>query len=454
MCTVFVGNIADGVTDEMLNHIFSLCGHVKKWKRVLDSIGSPKNFGFLEFVLAEGLLRCIRLLKDMPLLGKHLNIKTDEPAMGYLQKYEAALKEYEVSHPDSPRLSLFLEDDLRILEEINAIFKRQNLTASMQFIEKKVEELTTGPSEKPAEAVVEKPLAPKQEERRAEPEKPRKPSLTGWESSAYRERERRWEHREMEAAKSRASDVRKAAERDEKEKKDRLQLIDWLQDFNDSSFFILAMDRLEHPDDRSIERRLASANAPSFYMDRCRWRDRRAHERQRQEEADARAEAREAADRPAPEQPAGKRPGSSMGPRSKRARVPLVSTEYIQKDLIDAGYGPDAIQEKLGELRKEKIKKLIAKIPTDQVGLFSWDMDWDLMDLSKVSAWIQKNVNQWDAVKEKAALSEDLESWIVQRLPPSSMLENMEGLPDADVFLMRLWRYLIYETEATGYGLQ
>lgn len=463
LTTCYVGSIADGVTDEILTNIFTCCGPVKKWKRMLDATGTPKSFGFLEFVLAEGLLRLLKLLLELPIFGKALNIKVEDQTKEYLGKYQSAIKEYEASHPDSPQLSFALEDDLKALDEINAIFKERNLVPSMQFIENKVKELTMGPTE-PVPVVLEHPPKKRDDELRREDQrregqrresKPRQPSLTGWETAGYRDRERRWEKHEETMGRNRLQDAQREADRAKKDEAERRKLISWLTDFDDSSFVLTALDRLILADDRAVERRLASSNAPTFYIHRDRWRDKRHRELQRQVEMDARDERKELEQvRVVPEEAAKKRPAPPAARRSKRARVPLIPGSQTYDELIAAGYEVEAAHAKLHDLKKDKIKLLIGSIPTERAALFSWDMDWDLVDMPKVKSWIDKNVAAWEDVKEKAILAEDLEEWVVTRVPPERMLQNMDGLPNADLFVTRLWRYLIYETEAAGHELQ
>ncbi len=450
LTTAYVGNIADGVTDELLKTMFSVCGPVKRWKRLLDATGTPKSFGFIEFVLAEGLSRLLRLLKDVPLLGKSLNIKTDDQTRDYMAKYQGAIKVYQARQPEAPQLAFTLEEDIRILEELNALFKRRNFTPAMQFIETKVQELTVGPSEEPA-IVIEHPKSKSEEEGKPK-EKIKKPSLTGWETAGYRDRERRWEIREANMAKTRAQDVEREMHREERDRIEREKLISWIKDFDDSAFFLLALDKLTLKDDRSVERRLASYNAPSFYMDREKWRERRYRDRRKQEEFDERDEIRER-DR-TEEDHSMKRSSSVVETKSKRPRPALVPINYTYDELIDVGHDAESAITKLAELKKNKVKNLIAMIPTEEADLFAWDMDWEMIEVEKIRGWIKKNVEAWPEVKEKAILSEDLELWVKDRLPPRQMLQNMDGLPNADLFMMRLWRFLVYETEATAYGLQ
>lgn len=447
LVTCFVGNIADGVTDELLNTLFSVCGPVKKWKRMLEASGTPKSFGFLDYETAHGLTRLIKLLSSVPLLGKNLNIKIEDNTRLYLQKYQDALKEYELKNPNSPRLSLSLEEDLKALDELAGLFKQRNLVPAMQFIERKVQELTEGPLQE-AEPVFEHPRQA-EEQVRPEPKKQKKASLTGWETQGYRDRERRWEAREASMIKNRHQHISREAERFEREGVERLKLLEWIQNFDDSPFFHKAIDRLTLSDDREIEKSLASCNAPSFYLDRDRWRDRRRRDLARQLEHDEREKRRE-------QETAERERKASMPSRpvSKKVRPPLIPISYTYEELMEASYDAESASAKLQDLKRDKIKALIAKIPTDQQALFAWDMDWDLIDMQKVTAWIKKNVDAWEEVGEKAVLCEDLESWIKERVPGDQIMQNIDGLPNADLFVMRLWRYLAYETEATGYALQ
>lgn len=447
LVTCFVGNIADGVTDELLNTLFSVCGPVKKWKRMLEASGTPKSFGFLDYETAHGLLKLIKLLSHVPLLGKSLNIKIEDNTKLYLQKYQDALKEYELKNPNSPRLSLTLEEDLKALDELTGVFKQRNLVPAMQFIEKKVQELTEGPSVEP-EPVFEHPRRD-EEQVRPEAKKPKKASLTGWETQGYRDRERRWESREASMMKNRQQHMSREVERTEREGVERLKLLEWIQNFDDSPFFYKAIDRLTLIDDRDIERSLVACHAPSFYLDRDRWRERRRRDLARQLEHDEREERRE-------QEIEERERKASMPARpiSKKVRAPLIPISYTYEELMDAGYDAESASAKLQDLKKDKIKTLIAKIPTDRQALFSWDMDWDLIDMQKVTAWIKKNVDAWEEVREKSVLCEDLETWVKERVPADQIMQNIDGLPSADLFVMRLWRYLAYETEATGYGLQ
>lgn len=393
----------------------------------------------------------MRLLSNIPLLGKNLAVKAEDSTKDYLSRYVQGLKDYESSNANSPRLSSTLEDDLKALDELNLILKQRNLVPAMQFIERKVHELTIGPIEEP-EPVMEKlatPEVPSKNENShqtgPEAKKPRTSSLTGWDAPSFKERERRWEARENSQAKSRHHNRDREEAKRADEIEDKTKLVNWLNNFDDSTFFFQAMDLLSLDGDAELCQVLSTADAPSFYWDRARWSERRQRELQKQLEFDAREERRDA-------EALSRRQVSK--PVSSRARPPLVPISFTFNELIAAGYSQDEANTKLQELKKDKIRALIALIPTEQEPLFAWDLEWELVELEKVGAWIQKNVAAWDEVKEKTILIEDLEAWIRSHMPANEMLQNLDGLPGADLFVMRLWRYLVYETEAKAHGLQ
>ncbi|KAL3654071.1 hypothetical protein CASFOL_003752 [Castilleja foliolosa] len=70
--TVYVGKISSTVDNDFMLSLLKLCGPVKSWKRPQDPTGSLKGFGFCEFESAEGVLRALRLLRNLSLDGQEL----------------------------------------------------------------------------------------------------------------------------------------------------------------------------------------------------------------------------------------------------------------------------------------------------------------------------------------------------------------------------------------------
>ena len=47
--TCYVGKIAPSLEDSVVRALLEACGPVTSWKRMQDSDGRPKGFGFCEF---------------------------------------------------------------------------------------------------------------------------------------------------------------------------------------------------------------------------------------------------------------------------------------------------------------------------------------------------------------------------------------------------------------------
>ena len=62
------------------------------WKRVTDASGESKSFGICEFEDPESLLRCWRILNNMPLLGSPLLIKIDLKSEDFVEEWRDYMK--------------------------------------------------------------------------------------------------------------------------------------------------------------------------------------------------------------------------------------------------------------------------------------------------------------------------------------------------------------------------
>lgn len=74
---VYIGKIPSGISDYFMEQLFLRCGPINTWTRCLDSSGKPMPYGFIEFQTVEGMLRCLRLLNGMQLLGNRLVVRVD-----------------------------------------------------------------------------------------------------------------------------------------------------------------------------------------------------------------------------------------------------------------------------------------------------------------------------------------------------------------------------------------
>lgn len=85
--TIFVGNITDKCHDTVVQDILRKCGAVCNWKRLQDSNGKFKAFGFCDFMHPDGARKALRILKDYPLGDKRLNVKADEDTEKFLEEF-------------------------------------------------------------------------------------------------------------------------------------------------------------------------------------------------------------------------------------------------------------------------------------------------------------------------------------------------------------------------------
>ncbi|KAJ3088634.1 hypothetical protein HK102_008302 [Quaeritorhiza haematococci] len=145
LTTVFVGGISPGVNDEWLEKMFKATGNLKSWKRVTDSEGKPKGFGFCVFADAESVLRALRVLGgegagqtelgrsegsggiELPNLEnggppKKLKLNVDEVARRYIDEYLKA-------NPDHD-----LESDKTALKTINEYIASMKGAAAESFL--------------------------------------------------------------------------------------------------------------------------------------------------------------------------------------------------------------------------------------------------------------------------------------------------------------------------------
>jgi cold-inducible RNA-binding protein len=74
---LYVGNLANAVSNDDLHELFSQVGQVQSVTVITDKFsGQSKGFGFVEMTTAEGIANAIRQFDDAELKGR--NIKANE----------------------------------------------------------------------------------------------------------------------------------------------------------------------------------------------------------------------------------------------------------------------------------------------------------------------------------------------------------------------------------------
>lgn len=135
------------------------------------------------------------------------------------------------------------------------------------------------------------------------------------------------------------------------------------------------------------------------------------------------------------------------------------STHVIKKKMKKFEITHQERMESLtAEERNKLIKQLVNDIPTDKVDLFAVPIDWDLIDermiTERIQPWIQKKIKDLIGDDEPSLEKFILEK-IQQRSSPASVLADLTMIFDqeAENFVVKLWRFIIYQSKAKKMGL-
>merc|ERR1711971_629771 len=107
---------------------------------------------------------------------------------------------------------------------------------------------------------------------------------------------------------------------------------------------------------------------------------------------------------------------------------------------------------KSADEKRKHIKSLIEKIPTDKNDLFAYSIDWDLVDNNlmekRIRPWVHKKIAEYIGEPEPT-LTDFICSKVLAGSEPRAILEDVQMVLDgeAEVFVVKMWRLLIYEIE-------
>jgi len=132
----------------------------------------------------------------------------------------------------------------------------------------------------------------------------------------------------------------------------------------------------------------------------------------------------------------------------------------IKKSKRDKENGEKKSDEALKsqEEKRKHIKSLIEKIPTEKNALFAYQLDWSIIDNTlmekKIRPWINKKIIEYIGEPEPT-LVDFICSKVLAGSQPQVILEDVQMVLDeeAEVFVVKMWRLLIYEVEAKKLGL-
>jgi len=112
----------------------------------------------------------------------------------------------------------------------------------------------------------------------------------------------------------------------------------------------------------------------------------------------------------------------------------------------------DKKDNKSADDKRKHIKSLIEKIPTDKGDLFAYNIDWDLVDNQlmekRIRPWVHKKIAEYIGEPEPT-LTDFICSKVLAGSEPKAILEDVQMVLDeeAEVFVVKMWRLLIYEIE-------
>lgn len=110
------------------------------------------------------------------------------------------------------------------------------------------------------------------------------------------------------------------------------------------------------------------------------------------------------------------------------------------------------------EEKRKAVKKLVESIPTDKDELFAYPIDWSQLDQSlmdkRIRPWINKKIIEYIG-EEEQSLNDFICTKIEQHSKPDKLLEEVKVILDeeAELFVKKMWRLIVYETESKRCGL-
>eukprot|EP00088_Acartia_fossae_P022445 TRINITY_DN23646_c0_g1_i1.p1 TRINITY_DN23646_c0_g1~~TRINITY_DN23646_c0_g1_i1.p1 ORF type:complete len:312 (-),score=155.05 TRINITY_DN23646_c0_g1_i1:992-1927(-) len=134
-------------------------------------------------------------------------------------------------------------------------------------------------------------------------------------------------------------------------------------------------------------------------------------------------------------------------PKKKLKPLPTSLSDKKDKSSTNNASANNSVDDK-----KKHIKSLIEKIPTDKTALFEYSIDWDLVDNQlmekRIRPWINKKIAEYIGEPEPS-LTDFICSKVLAGSAPKAILDDVQMVLDdeAEVFVVKMWRLLIYEIE-------
>uniref|UniRef100_A0A1I7YDY7 PWI domain-containing protein n=1 Tax=Steinernema glaseri TaxID=37863 RepID=A0A1I7YDY7_9BILA len=130
-------------------------------------------------------------------------------------------------------------------------------------------------------------------------------------------------------------------------------------------------------------------------------------------------------------------------------KKPLKPFEITQEDRMQA---------MTAEERKKMIRDLIERIPTQKEDLFAYPIQWSFVDedlvKSRIRPWVSKKILEYIG-EEETSLVDFVCEKVSAQSPPNKLLRDIAMVLDeeAEIFVVKMWRLLIYESESKRLGI-
>ncbi|KAG5440403.1 hypothetical protein PCK2_000536 [Pneumocystis canis] len=458
--TLFIGSIPDHLDDFWIDKMLKSVAKLKEWKRASNATGSPRNFGFAEYEDPEHVQRAIIALEDLIIPsprgdgeGSKIMVVVDQKTREYLNEWNET-RENKNLQRDRSLVIQAKTNLIKVLEDFKDPIK--------PFVPKE-----TNGYDRDYEDELDDTKSCEEIEKERKNKKQKELEF------AFQEREKRWLNRE----KSRTSALEREMNRDKEEAS---------REARDRE--VMSRRLAEWDDDLEAERTIEE-----YYKDRSSWLRHRAAFRSREMEMDARdraLEERQEAEKLKANTNANCFPkkqitenkltesgiskDTGIGPirltfssTKKQMDVPKRVVSEVEKLLEDDNdhyignkkpvllpleYDDTETAED-EEARIRRIKDIVAFVPSEKEGLWSWPIKWDRLTDSviedKIQPFITKKIVEYVGVQE-----DDLIKFILDHLrkkgSAQELVKELEMAMDdeAELFVRKIYRYVIVISEA------
>jgi len=148
--------------------------------------------------------------------------------------------------------------------------------------------------------------------------------------------------------------------------------------------------------------------------------------------------------------------GDEEGKKMKFTPIEYTDEEQAARELV----AKKALPERTPEEKEAEMKRLIATIPTGKDALLAYDVDWLPIEKGgliekKMRPWVTKKIADYLGEEEPMLIKYVLEM-LAEKEAANDVIEKLGAVlePDeAETFVIKLWRYLIFESMRFQAGL-